>query len=315
MYRFDDDLKRYRNVKVPLNPVLIKASQRAMKLLYAMERDDDRIHVDRTRIPIAGTSCRADEVNHIDALVYEPKRNDARTSSCLLFIHGGGFVFNAAPHHFKLARRLSRELSAKVVMADYRLAPGHTFPTAHKDCLDVYKWLHSNAKTLKIDHDRIIVVGDSAGGNIAAALSLMAYESGLPVPKAQMLLYPVLDRRMQTKSYATFTDTPMCNSKDMARYFKLYAGDAMSIEGSLVPYISPLEAGSFDGTPPTYVEVAQWDCLHDEGVRYAQALKDAGIPVELTEVKDAMHGYDIALGKPFMDDVMAYRIAFLRRFI
>lgn len=315
MYRFDDDLKRYRNVKVPLNPVLIKASQMAMKPLYAMERGDGSTHVTRVRIPVMGTVCRSDEVNHIDAIVYEPKRKDVHTSSCLLFIHGGGFVFNAAPHHFKLARRLSRELGVKVVMADYRLAPGYTFPIAHFDCLTVYRWMLSNANVLNIDPDGIIVVGDSAGGNIAAALSRMAYESGLPAPKTQMLLYPVLDRRMQTQSYATFTDTPMCNSKDMAKYFEFYTGDVMSIEESLVPYISPLETGSFDGTPPTYVEVAQLDCLHDEGVRYAQALKDAGIPVELTEVKEAMHGYDIALGQPFMEDIMVYRIAFLRRFI
>lgn len=313
MYKLDKELMRYRNAKVPLNPNFVEVSQKAMKLLYALEHDDWKTHVTKTKVCIAKGS-QPDARTFVNVTTYEPKGFSKRLP-CIYFIHGGGFVFNAAPHHFRLARRLTKELGVKTVMVDYRLAPRYKFPTAHFDCLAVYKWLRSNANALNIDSNRIIVVGDSAGGNIAAALSRMAYESGLPTPKAQMLLYPVLDRRMQTQSYATFSDTPMCNSKDMAKYFKLYAGDAMSIEGSLVPYISPLEAGSFDGTPPTYVEVAQLDCLHDEGVRYAQALKDAGIPVELTEVKEAMHGYDIALGKPFMEDVMVYRIAFLRRFI
>lgn len=313
MYKLDKQLMRYRNAKVPLNPNFVEVSQKAMKLLYALEHDDWKTHVTKTKVCIA-KGCQPDARTFVNVTTYEPKGFSKRLP-CIYFIHGGGFVFNAAPHHFRLARRLTKELGVKTVMVDYRLAPRYKFPTAHFDCLAVYKWLRSNANALNIDSNRIIVVGDSAGGNIAAALSRMAYESGLPAPKAQMLLYPVLDRRMQTQSYGTFSDTPMCNSKDMAKYFKLYAGDVMSIEGSLVPYISPLEAGSFDGTPPTYVEVAQLDCLHDEGVRYAQALKDAGIPVELTEVKDAMHGYDIALGKPFMEDVMVYRIAFLRRFI
>lgn len=133
------------------------------------------------------------------------------------------------------------------------------------------------------------------------------------MPKAQMLLYPVLDCRMQTQSYRLYTDTPMCNTQDMEKYFEMYVGDLEKISTSLVPYISPLEAPSLEERPPTYIETAQYDCLHDEGVQYAQALESNGVPIELHEIKDAMHGYDIARNSLFMDSIMAMRTAYLKR--
>lgn len=317
-YDFHPDLRPYSRMKTPLSPAFVSLVQKPMRLLYALEHDDKSLHVTRATAPTPKTDIpapvpsNAKSISGIKVLIYETKDCE-EPLPCLYFIHGGGFVFNAAPHHFALARRFTNELGIKTVFIDYRLAPKHKFPAAHNDCLAAYEWLVSNADNLGIDHRRIVVAGDSAGGNLSAAVCLMAKERRLPMPKAQMLLYPVLDCRMQTQSYRLYTDTPMCNTQDMEKYFEMYVGDLEKISTSLVPYISPLEAPSLEEMPPTYIETAQYDCLHDEGVQYAQALESNGVPIELHEIKDAMHGYDIARNSLFMDSIMAMRTAYLKR--
>lgn len=317
-YDFHPDLKPYSRMKTPLSLAFVSLVQKPMRLLYALQHDDGSVHVTRTMVPnpktdvLAPAASNVKSISGIKVLIYEPK-HCKDSLPFLYFIHGGGFAFNAAPHHFALARRFTKELGIKTVFVDYSLAPKHKFPSAHNDCLSVYEWLISNADNLGIDHQRIVVVGDSAGGNLAAAVCLMAQERRLPRPKAQLLLYPVLDRRMQTQSYRLYKDTPMCNARDMEKYFGMYVGNLEAVPSTLVPYLSPLEAPSFEGMPPTYIETAQYDCLHDEGVQYAQALKDSGVSVELHEIKGSMHGYDIAGNSRFMDDIMAMRTAYLKR--
>lgn len=318
LYDFHQDLKHYSKLRTPLSPAFVSFVQKPMHLLYALQHDDEHVHVTRTMAPLLkadvleSVSSNDKPIPGIGILIYEPK-NCTEPLPCLYFVHGGGFVFNAAPHHFALARRFTKELGIKTVFVDYRLAPKHKFPIAHNDCLSVYEWLISNANSLKIDHQRIVVAGDSAGGNLATAVCLMAQERRLPMPKAQMLLYPVLDRRMQTQSYKLYTNTPMCNARDIKKYFGMYVGDLAAIPPALAPYLSPLETPSFEGMPQTYMETAQFDCLHDEGVQYAQALNDSEVPVELHETKGAMHGYDIARNSRFMDSIMAMRTAYLRK--
>ena len=173
-----------------------------------------------------------------------------------------------------------------------------------------YRWLWENAAALRIDPARIAAVGDSAGGNLAAALCLMAREQRLPMPCAQMLLYPVLDARMETESYRQFTDTPMCSSRDMEKYFAMYAPDTSAAPRE---WLSPAESASLQGLPGAYIETAEFDCLRDEGEQYAAHLAREGVPCEYHPIKNAMHGYDIAVNSEFLRPVMAYRIEFLRK--
>lgn len=140
----------------------------------------------------------------------------------------------------------------------------------------------------------------------------MARDFGLTVPKAQMLLYPFVDRRMNTDSCRRYTDTPMCNNRDMRKYIKMYV---KNLNTEQIPYLSPLEAPSLSDMPPAYVEVAQYDCLHDEGVNYANALKESSVPVELHEIESAMHGYDIAQDSELMNEIMEMRLRFLRNIL
>lgn len=300
-YTCHPDLRPYARMKVPLTPGLVRLSQGPMELLYAMQRSDKTLRVSRVSAPRPDGS-------RMRMLLYSPA-GETGTTPCLYFLHGGGFAFNAAPHHFALARELARTSGVRVAMPDYRLAPRHTFPAAHEDALAGYQWLLQNAGALHIDPAKIAAAGDSAGGNLAAALCLMAREKNLPMPCAQMLLYPVLDARMNSESYRQFTDTPMCNSRDMAKYFAMYAPSETAAPRE---WLSPAESVSLQGMPRTYIETAEFDCLRDEGAAYAARLADEGVACEYHPIKNAMHGYDIAGKSDFLKAVMAYRIEFLR---
>ena len=300
-YTFHPELKRYEKQKAILIPAVDRVLQALMRIQYSMEKDDGDVCAAQRRIP-------AEDGANIRLLLYSPKQCTGQTP-CLLFLHGGGFVFNAAPHHFALARKFARELQVKTVFVDYRLAPKYKFPTAPNDCMSAYRWILSHAGELNIDTGSIIVCGDSAGGNLAAVLCLMARDAGLTMPKAQMLLYPFVDRHLNTESCRLYTDTPMCSSKDMRKYLKMYVKD---LDTAQIPYLSPMEAPTLTDLPSAYIEIAQYDCLRDEGAEYAGALGRCGIPVELQEIEGAMHGYDIARDSGLMNGIMEMRLRFLR---
>ncbi len=302
-YIFHPDLKPYEKLKAILNPVFDRILQPLMGVQYGMEKNDDIVSVKHYRIP-------TDNGANIRLLLYAPKQCTEQTP-CLFFLHGGGFVFNAAPHHFALARRFTKELQVKTIFVDYRLAPKYKFPIAPNDCLSAYRWVISNSEKLGIDTKKILVCGDSAGGNLATVLCLMANDEGLILPKAQMLLYPFVDRRMNTESFLRYTDTPMCNSKDMEKYLKMYV---KNLDATQIPYLSPIEA-SLVGMPPTYIEVAQYDCLRDEGINYSEALKQCGVLVELHEIEAAMHGYDIAKSSELLNEIMKVRLRFFQKIL
>lgn len=295
--QYHADLSLYTKIRIPLIPAALPAVQKVMALQYAVQCSGGMLSATHFRVP-----------SSVRCVLFRRRRLPADVP-CILFLHGGGFAYNAAPYHFMLARRLARETGYAVVMADYRLAPENPFPAAPQDCLAVYRHLLENAGSLRIDPARIVVMGDSAGGNLAAVLCRMAKDVGLPMPCAQMLFYPVTDRRMNTESYRLFRDAPMCSAAGMAEYFRMYD------RGGLGPrqYLSPLEADSFAGLPPAYVEVAEFDCLRDEGAAYAAALRRAGVPVELYEVMHAPHGYDIAVFSGIMKKIMKQRKCYLEK--
>lgn len=300
-YTYHPDLRPYARMKFPLSPRLVRLSQGPMALLYAMQRSDKSLRVSRGSVPRPDGS-------RMRMLLYSPV-GETGTTPCLYFFHGGGFAFNAAPHHFALARELARALSVRVAMPDYRLAPRHTFPAAHEDALTGYRFLLENAAALRIDPGKIAAAGDSAGGNLAAALCLMARKEDLPMPCTQMLLYPVLDARMETESYKRFTNTPMCNTRDMEKYFAMYAPGPSAAPRE---WLSPAESASVQGLPCAYIETAEYDCLRGEGAAYAARLTREGVVCEYHAIKNAMHGYDIACRSDFLKAVMAYRIEFMR---
>lgn len=234
-------------------------------------------------------------------------------ASCLLYLHGGGFVLEAAGYHYTNAMRYAKEVGCKVLFPQYRLAPQHPHPVFFEDCYAAMSYAYDNADALGIDAGRIGIGGDSAGSTLAVGVCLMAKERKHPVKfRFQMLPYPFLDARNESESSRRFTDTPMWNSSLSDRIAPMTKAD--KTHPNYVWY-SPVEAKSFEGLPPAYIETAEFDCLHDDGILYARLLKDAGVAVTLNETVGTIHGFDIATKSPTTLAAMAERIAFMKRSI
>lgn len=225
---------------------------------------------------------------------------------CLIDLHGGAFCFGAAPYHRKLAFRYAMGARCTVVFPDYHLLPGYPCPAAWEDARLVYAWVGDHARELGIDRSRMAVCGDSAGGALAAYVCAGASER----LSLQMLLYPVTDARMTSASMARFTDTPLWNAplnRDMWR--RVLHGVPRAERSAYSPMEAPLPAC----LPDTYLETAEFDCLHDEGVAYAHRLADAGVRVTLRETPGTVHGYDFILNHPVTQACICARIEALTR--
>ena len=246
----------------------------------------------------------------IEVYIISPKDLSA-SAPCLINFHGGGFVFEGYTSHYRLAMAYAREGRCKVVYVRYRLAPQYPFPYPQEDCYAALCWVHEHAEELGIDPGRIAVAGDSAGGTLSAVSCLMARDRGAAVkPKFQLLVYPWLDGRNESDSYRKYTDTPMWNSTLSKK-----VGPIIDPAPSSVPlaHRSPVEAESHADLPPAYMEAAEFDCLHDDGVLYARLLRENGIPVEFHEVKGAMHGFDTVLNAPTSQAMLKKRIAYIKK--
>lgn len=244
----------------------------------------------------------------IEVLVISP-RDQEDVTACLLFYHGGGFVFGGAPYHYKLAKTYALNTPCKVLFVQYRLAPKNPFPTPPEDCYAALLWARENHGLLGIDPTRIAVGGDSAGGALAAAVSQMARDRlGLKL-LFQLMVYPFTDRSMSSESNRRFTDTPMWNSNLSRRISVGYITDPNRED---IAYASPIEARSFADLPPAYIETAEFDALHDDGIAYARKLREASVAVELNETKGTMHGFDIAENAPTTRAAVERRVRYMR---
>ena len=225
------------------------------------------------------------------------EKNTREDQPCLVYFHGGGFVFPASRYHVYNAAEYVRT-GCKVLFVDYRLAPKHTYPTANEDCFAAYLWaLEQNE--YHIDKTRLALGGDSAGGYLAADVMRRIHESALTPPKLLLLIYPVLDARMQTPSMREYCGTPMWNSRLNRKMWELF------LHGTAV--ISPSENADVSYFPPVYLETAQFDCLHDEGAAFVDLLRSQSVDVNFVETKGTMHGYDIVQKSPISQNSLQLR--------
>ncbi|MBE6952133.1 MAG: alpha/beta hydrolase [Ruminococcaceae bacterium] len=246
----------------------------------------------------------------IECFLLSP-RTAEKDAPCLIYLHGGGFVLAAAGYHYKNAMRYAKEVGCKVVFVNYRLAPKSPHPIFFEDCYAAVCWTYKHASALGIDPTRIGIGGDSAGSALAVGVCMMARDREHPIRFAfQMLPYPFLDARNNSASCKRFTDTPMWNSKLSSRIAPMTCADRTRPD---YVYYSPVEASSLAGLPPAYIETAEFDCLHDDGILYAQKLREAGITVELNETVGTMHGFDIMQKAKTTQAALRTRIAFMRR--
>jgi acetyl esterase len=230
----------------------------------------------------------------IPARVYTPLRLRSANglAPCLVFFHGGGWVIGNLDSHDVACRKLADEGELIVISVDYRLAPEHKFPAAVDDAIAATKWIAGNAKTLGIDASRLMVGGDSAGGNLAAVVSLSARDGNGPAIAGQVLIYPATDFAMTHASHRE-PETSILLTHTVIRWFRdHYLG---SNDGSHWR-ASPARAATLAGLPAAYVLTAGADPLRDEGEEYARRLREAGVRVTYRHFPGQFHGF-FTMGK------------------
>jgi acetyl esterase len=193
----------------------------------------------------------------------------------VVFFHGGGFVIGSLESHDPLCRQLAGLTPAIVVAVDYRLAPEAPFPAAVEDAWAAVLWAHNNAAEIGGDLDRIAVVGDSAGGNLSAVVSIIARDAGGPALSAQVLLYPTVDARGGYPSLDENAEGPFLTRDSMEWFFGHYCPGVDPAD----PRLSPIAVDDLSGLPPALIITAEFDPLRDEGEAYAERLRQAGVDV------------------------------------
>jgi len=234
-----------------------------------------------------GDGTAAGQDGPLPVRVYRRQQPAAGPRPLVLNFHGGGWVLGGLDTADWLCSSVAVGLDAVVVSLDYRLAPGHRFPAAAEDCYAALVDVVGRAAELGADPGRVAVMGDSAGGNLAAVVSVMARDRSGPTITHQGLLYPATDLTMASPSIDENASAPVLTKADMLAFRAHYLGDGDPRQ----PYASPLLADDLTGLPPALVQVAEHDPLRDDGLRYAEALRAAGVPVRVTEYTGMPHGY------------------------
>ncbi|MBX3438352.1 MAG: alpha/beta hydrolase [Planctomycetaceae bacterium] len=206
----------------------------------------------------------------------------------VVYFHGGGWVLGSIDSHEAVCRRMANAAQSLVISVDYRLAPEHKFPAAVDDCLAVTQWAFERGATCGGDPARLFVCGDSAGGNLAAAVCLRARDEARPPVRGQILIYPITDHAFDRPSYHENAVGYQLTTDSMRWFWNQYL-DAPS-QGAH-PWASPIQAVDHTRLPPTLMVTAGYDPLRDEGIDYAARLSAAGVPVTHIHYPDMIHGF------------------------
>ncbi|EJL06875.1 alpha/beta hydrolase [Pseudomonas chlororaphis] len=246
----------------------------------------------------------------VPARAYYPARPmPADGWPCLLYLHGGGWVVGDLDSHDFITAYLAAQLQVLVIAVDYRLAPEHPFPAAFDDCLAAWRALQAGASPFALDARRQLVIGDSAGGNLAAALCLALRDAGEQLPAAQVLLYPGLGGAADLPSRSQCADAPLLGSNDLDVYQALYLPGPERHS----PYARPLLATDLRGLPAAFIALAQFDPLRDDGALYHQRLLAAGGHSQLYPGLGLVHGCLRARGlAPEVDALYGALLDYLR---
>jgi len=224
----------------------------------------------------------------ITVRVYVPETVAIGFRPVIVNFHGGGWVFGDLDGGDWLCSEVAQGADAVVVSVDYRLAPGHPFPQGLEDCYAALVWAGENAAAFGGDSHRLGVMGESAGGNLAASICLLSRERSGPTIRHQTLVYPVTDAARDTESYRANANAVILTSADMAAFLDHYVPPGIDRSDWR---ISPLNAPDHVGLPAAFVAVAAHDPLRDDGISYAKALEQSSVPVNLVEYSAMPHGF------------------------
>lgn len=283
------DLDLKKNYK--LHRQMTNVAHSYIKPLYDMW--DDKVIVEDHEVPVR---------------IFLPKKEDAY-SRVLIFFHGGGWVIGNIDSYTAVCSTMAKMTGHIVVSVDYRLAPEYKFPAAPEDCYAVTRYIYQESKKLfGVNSKDITLIGDSAGGNLAAVISLMARDRGEFLPLRQILLYPsVGSDHSETSPYPSILENGtdyLLTAKRINDFMDLYISKE---EDRTNPYLAPLLANDLSNQPKTLIITAQYDPLRDEGEQYGNRLLDFNNQVEIYRMKDALHGF-ISLPKHFVHVKKAYKL-------
>ena len=235
-----------------------------------------------------GTAPARDD-HEIPLRIYRPRAlRDARTDvPVVMWFHGGGWVLGNVVDYDPVCTFIAAEVGCVVVSVDYRMAPEHRAPVAVEDCVDATTWVGVNGDVLRADTTRMAVAGDSAGGNLAAVVAQVLRDHGDTRLRHQALIYPATDLTMSSPSVREHANAAILTKRSMDAFRDHYVPAGHDLRD---PLLSPL-FGRLDGLPPALVQTADLDPIRDDGIRYAEALRDAGVPVRLTNYLRVPHGF------------------------
>ncbi|MBU1145374.1 MAG: alpha/beta hydrolase, partial [Firmicutes bacterium] len=280
-YPIHKDFRVLKFFRMPQNLFLLSLSNLMVRLFYSCQLTHKQIKKTRLRIKMRdGHFLKAD--------LFSPKQNNDFLP-CLMYYPGGAFLMNATHIHKKTIAKLVDKLQIKAVLVHYRLAPKYPFPTALYDAYDSLMYIYKANRLFQIDIKHFGIGGDSAGGNLAAAVTLMLKEEKKNIISSQMLIYPALDKGLSNPSRKLYTDTPMFHSRMFEVVGKHFYKNGLF---GLERFAFPLQYPSFKKMPPTYLETAQFDPLHDDGKLYVDRLNEDHNIVIYNDTLGTVHGYD-----------------------
>ncbi len=240
----------------------------------------------------------AEVISDVPVWVYQPHQ---QATGVVVYFHGGAFLGGSRLLMHNVAEGLARASGAVVVSVDYRLAPEDPYPAALDDCESVTRWVVDHADRFGVERTRVAVAGESAGGNLSAALTLRLRDRGGPMLAGQVLLYPAVDGSGGSYPSRRDYDGLVLSARSYSRVAKMYAGSS-ELDGD--PYMFPIQAGDLSGLPPAFVMVGGCDWLRDEGLAYSARLRAAGVATEELICKGQPHGF-LNLGFPASAEVYA----------
>jgi acetyl esterase len=264
--------------------------------LHGLAPDEARRAYRASRAALAAAPARVEEIREVSipgpagrlrARLYHPGGTGSAPPG-MVYFHGGGFIYGDLDTHDVVCRGIAQGTPCAVVSVDYRLAPEHRFPAAVEDAFAATAWIAANSAALGIDPVRLVVAGDSAGGNLAAVTALMARDAGGPALSMQVLVYPTTDFAEEAESVASFAEGYLLTRESVRWVKRSYLrGERDALDWRA----SPLRAGDLSGLPATYIITAGFDPLRDEGRAYAERLARAGTAVTHECFEGQVHGF------------------------
>lgn len=289
-YKIDRDLKFLKHYHPTSNKAFLKIGNFGLKVL---PKGFDKTKVDIQELNVGETKIR----------IITPIELSNETLPLLFYIHGGGFMYESSFVQFKNEQEYALKSKCKILDIEYHLSPQYPYPYAINECFDVYKYVLGNSEQLHLDIDNVIIGGDSAGGSLANDLYLKIVSSKVKEPKGIFLIYPVVDNLQNTESMKKYIDTPGWDSKNNKIMWDYY------LQGK--EYLSPLTKLDMYDIDFMYIEVCEFDCLHDEGVNLYKGLVGKVNHLILNDTKGTFHGYDFNRYSNVVKTNMKKRIQFL----